>query len=196
MVEKIHDNQARWLKKMGYEVPAAQAFTLFEASSTCGTLTVLDSADPCFTEYGGNTSVVWAGAQLRGDSIDNFNFRQGSGGMRQFDMTRDCATCRPQPAPGLASSVACKPPANGFRRDTFECTGFPGDKASRQWPDMPPQALAVLRKHSSVRADGNNNNGKQPKQAKQAKASAVVDSKTADAGEVTVGVEETEHEVV
>jgi hypothetical protein len=96
-VAAIHAAQKKWLKKMGYAIPAAKSFTRFEATSTCGTLLVLDAQDPCFTVYGGNTNVVWAGAELGERSVDYINWdKSGAAPLRAFDMSRnECFTCTP-----------------------------------------------------------------------------------------------------
>jgi hypothetical protein len=97
-VAAIHAAQKAWLKKMDYSIPAAKSFTRFEASSTCGTLLVLDAQDPCFTVYGGNTNVVWAGAELGERSVDYINWDKSADAapLRAFDMSRnECFTCTP-----------------------------------------------------------------------------------------------------
>ena len=97
-VAAIHIAQKAWLKKMDYAIPAAKSFTRFEASSTCGTLLVLDAQDPCFTIYGGSTNVVWAGAELGERKVDYINWDKSADAapLRAFDMSRnECFTCTP-----------------------------------------------------------------------------------------------------
>ena len=95
-VVKIHAAQKAWLKKMDYAIPAAKSFTRFQASSTCGTLLVLDAQDPCFTVFGGSTNVVWAGAKMAERVVDYVNWEAANPGARAIEMKRnDCFTCKP-----------------------------------------------------------------------------------------------------
>ena len=95
-VAKIHAAQKAWLKKMDYAMPAAKSYTRFQASSTCGTLLVLDAQDPCFTVFGGSTNVVWAGAKMAERVVDYVNWEAANPGARAIEMKRnDCFTCKP-----------------------------------------------------------------------------------------------------
>ena len=145
----IHACQKAWLKKMEYAIPAAKSFTRFEASSTCGTLLVLDSQDPCFTVYGGTTSVLWSGAGDEGNrAVDIIGWGNAAQGpARSFEMSRNECFSAPLPAP---YSNARKQTECGWESQTQPQTATPNKSKSR-WNQ--PQA-GVTQHKREWKADG------------------------------------------